>query len=163
MGHVAGVTIHGDPTVHQTLLAAATAFVIGGIATGAVLSVAQSPPPAAPTQASTQAHEWSAHPTDVGQPLRPMLGWGHRMQRHRGSNERAFALVYRQADLQLAPADVQKVAEAFLLRNGNHTWKVTDVIPTSDGPVGFNLSTPEGSIVAKFTMDPHSGRIRRTG
>ena len=50
---------------------------------------------------------------------------------------RNFALVYRQADRQLAPADVQKIAEAFLLWNGNHTWKVTDVAATDAGPIGF--------------------------
>ena len=40
------------------------------------------------------------------------------------------------------PPDVQKIAEAFLLWNGNHTWKVVDVAPTSDGAIGFALATP---------------------
>jgi hypothetical protein len=40
---------------------------------------------------------------------------------------------------------------------------VTDVAPTADGPIGFSLTTPEGSLVAKFTMDPHSGKIVRVG
>ena len=68
-----------------------------------------------------------------------------------------------QADRQLAPADVQKIAEAFLLWNGNHTWKVGNVAATSDGPIGFSVATPEGSVVAKFTMDPHTGKITRVG
>ena len=76
---------------------------------------------------------------------------------------RPFALVYRQPDRQLAPADVQKIAEAFLLWNGNHTWKVIDVAPTADGAIGFSLATPDGSVIAKFTMDPHTGRIPRVG
>ncbi len=76
---------------------------------------------------------------------------------------RAFALIYRQEDRALSSADVQKVAEAFLLWNGNHTWKVTDVAATSDGLVGFSLTTQEGSLVAKFTMDPHTARIERVG
>ena len=76
---------------------------------------------------------------------------------------RAFALIYRQPDRGLAPADVQKIAEAFLLWNGNHSWKVTNVSATADGPIGFSLTTPEGSVIAKFTMDPHSGRIHRVG
>jgi hypothetical protein len=141
--------------VRQTLLAAAAAFVIGGIATGAVLSRAQSAPP--------PAHEMD------GAPARPgMTGWGHHMMRQgmmhqRRFNPRTFALIYRQEDRQLAPADVQKIAEAFLLWNGNHTWKVTDVAPTVDGPIGFSLTTPEGSVVAKFTMDPHTGHIQRAG
>src|ERR1700739_4425411 len=103
--------------MRQTLLAAAAAFVIGGIATGAVLSQAQPAPP--------PAQETGAPP-----PLRPdMMGWRHHMMREgmrgRRFNPRGFALIYRQPDRNLAPADVQKIAEAFLLWNGNHTWKVT--------------------------------------
>jgi hypothetical protein len=143
--------------MRQTLLAAAAAFVIGGIAIGAVLSQAQpAPPPPAPIEAApSPGHHW-------------MGGWGHHRgpEAHggpRGDMMRAFALIYRQPDRQLAPADVQKIAEAFLLWNGNHSWKVTNVAPTADGPIGFSLTTPEGSVVAKFTMDPHTGRVHRVG
>ena len=87
----------------------------------------------------------------------------HRHPGPDGATLPAFALVYRQADRQLAPADVQKIAEAFLLWNGNHTWKVTDVAATSAGPIGFSLTTGEGSVVAKFTIDPHTGKIERVG
>ena len=76
---------------------------------------------------------------------------------------RTFALVYRQEDRNLTPPDVQKIAEAFLLWNGNHTWKVVDVAPTADGAIGFSLATQEGSVIARFTMDPHTGRVTRTG
>jgi hypothetical protein len=143
-----------EKTMRQTLLAAAAAFVIGGVVTGAVLSHAQPAPP--PVQE-----------TD-GQPPHPaMTGWRHHMMRDgmhgRPSNHRTFALIYRQEDRNLAPADVQKIAEAFLLWNGNHTWKVANVAPTADGPIAFSLTTPEGSMVAKFTMDPHTGRIQRAG
>jgi hypothetical protein len=95
-----------------------------------------------------------------------MGGWGHRPdgQMHGWMHHvRPFALIYRQADRQLAPADVQKIAEAFLLWNGNHTWKVANVAVTPDGPIGFSLTTAEGSVVAKFTMDPHTGKIARVG
>jgi hypothetical protein len=87
------------------------------------------------------------------------MGWGHRPR----GGLRPFALIYRQPDRQLAPADVQKIAEAFLLWNGNHTWKVTNVAATADGPIGFSLTTPEGSVVAKFTIDPHTAEILRVG
>jgi hypothetical protein len=144
--------------MRQTLLAATAAFVIGGIATGAVLSQAQ---PATPP-----AEEMDSGPMQPG--AHPgMMGWRHHMMREgmrdRLHNLRTFALVYRQEDRNLAPADVQKIAEAFLLWNGNHTWKVSNVAPTTDGPIGFSLTTPEGSVVAKFTMDPHSGRLERVG
>jgi hypothetical protein len=145
--------------VRQTLLAATVAFVIGAIATGAALSLAQT----SPSTASTSNQTWPAQRTNGAPSDRAMLGWGNRMRHHRAADQRAFALVYRQADRQLAPADVQKIAEAFLLWNGNHAWKITNVAPTSDGPIAFTLSTPEDSVVARFTMDPHSGRIRRVG
>jgi hypothetical protein len=155
MRHLLATQLRERNPVRQTLLAAAAAFVIGGIATGAVLSQAQQTPP-------------PAQQTDDGSPGRGRTGWAHRMMhlemmRQRALNQRAFALIYPQEDRQLAPADVQKIAEAFLLWRGNHAWKVSDVAPTADGPIGFNLTTPDGSVVAKFTMDPHTGRIQRVG
>jgi hypothetical protein len=142
--------------MRRTLLAAAAAFVIGGIATGAALSQAQPASPAQQLDGAPSENHWAG-------------GWGH----HRGPEAhawhrpggmmRTFALIYRQSDRQLTPADVQKIAEAFLLWNGNHSWKVTNVVPMADGPIGLSLTTPEGSVVAKFTMDPHTGRIKRIG
>ncbi len=145
--------------MRQTLLAATAAFVIGGAATGAVLSQAQ-PPPAQQIDGAPPQHHWMG---GLGQrPGAEAAGWHHHGERMRHLM-RTFALVYRQPDRQLAPADVQKIAEAFLLWNGNHTWKVIDVAPTSDGPIGFSLATPEGGVIAKFTMDPHTGKIERVG
>ena len=136
--------------MRQTLLAAAVAFGIGGATVGALVSYAQPAPP--PPRAE-----------DDG-PWRPQAGWMHRMREGRGPvAPGTFALVYRQADRNLTPPDVQKVAEAFLLWRGNHTWKVVDVAALPDGAIGFSLATQEGSIVAKFSMDPHSGRVTRLG
>lgn len=139
--------------MRHTLLAAAAAFVIGGIATGATLSRAQPAPP--PDQ---QMEGMPPHPGMMGW-MRHMHDWKH----ERPFNPGDFALIYRQADRNLAPSDVQKIAEAFLLWHGNHTRKVTNVAATADGPIGFSLTTPEGSVVARFTMDPHTGRIHRVG
>lgn len=136
--------------MRKTVLAAA-AFVAGGIATGALLAGAQpAPPPQAdgPAAQMEAPHGW--------------MGWRHHPHPGPGGM-RPFALIYRQPDRQLAPADVQKIAEAFLLWNGNHSWKVTDVAATPEGPIAFNLTTPEGSVVARFSMDPHTGRISRLG
>jgi hypothetical protein len=95
------------------------------------------------------------------------MGWMHRMREWREGRRPippgTFALVYRHEDRQLAPPDVQKIAEAFLLWNGNHTWKVVNVAAAADGSIGFSLATQEGSVIASFTMDPHSGRVTRTG
>jgi len=138
--------------MRKIILAATAAFIVGGIAAGAVMSQAQpAPPPGAPM-------DGQAHHGPFG-----MMGWHHGEQHERRFNPRDFALIYRQADRQLAPADVQKIAEAFLLWNGNHTWKVANVAVTTDGPIGFSLTTPEGSVIAKFTMDPHTGKITRAG
>jgi hypothetical protein len=142
--------------MRQTILTAALAFVIGGAATGAVLSQAQpaqpAPPPGMP-MGMIQGHGPQGMMGCMHHPEHE--GWLHHM--------RTFALIYRHPDRQLSPADVQKIAEAFLLWNGNHTWKVTDVAATADGPIGFSISTPEGSVVAKFTMDPHNGHLARVG
>ncbi len=143
--------------MRKIILAATAAFVVGGIAAGAVLSQAQpAPPPGPPVDGS--AMQEHPHHGPFG-----MMGWHRGEQHERRFNPRDFALIYRQADRQLAPADVQKIAEAFLLWNGNHTWKVANVAVTTDGPIGFSLTTPEGSVIAKFTMDPHTGKITRAG
>jgi hypothetical protein len=76
---------------------------------------------------------------------------------------RALALIYRQEDRALTPADVQKIAEAFLLWNGNHTWKISNTAAMPDGSIGFSLTTAEGAVIAKFTMDPHTARLIRIG
>jgi hypothetical protein len=142
--------------MRQTIIAAAAAFVIGGAATGAVLSQAQPAPPPQPIDGAPQQHHWAG---GWGQHRDPQEhGWKH--HRHGAG---PFALIYRQHDRQLAPADVQKIVEGFLLWNGNHTWKVTDVAASADGPISFSLTTQEGSVIAKFTMDPHTGRIKRVG
>ncbi|HVZ06908.1 hypothetical protein [Rhodopila sp.] len=142
---------------------AAAAFVSGGIATGAALSLAQSTP-AAPAPAADGAAP-PMHPgpqveaADGPMGMRPhpmgpaMHHWWHRMH--------TFALIYPSADRNLDASDVKKIAEAFLLWNGNHSWKIADVAPTADGSIAFSVTTGDGSVVAKFTMDPHTARLRR--
>src|ERR1700683_2366357 len=102
MRHLLVTQLRERNPMRQTLLAAAAAFVIGGIGTGAVLSQAQQTPP-------------PAHQTDDGTPSPGRTGLAHRMMhqgmmRQRAFNQRAFALIYPQEDRQLAPADVQKIA-----------------------------------------------------
>ena len=136
--------------MRQTLIAAAAAFIAGGIVTGAALSRAQpTPPPVEHVMDRPAEHH--------------RMGWMHHGGQGGRIDPRAFALIYRQSDRQLGVADVQKIAEGFLLWNGNHSWKVTDVAASAEGPIGFSLTTPEGSVVAKFTMDPHTGKIARAG
>ena len=88
-------------------------------------------------------------------------GMGER-HAHRMELMRTFALVVRAEDRKLTPPDVQKIAEAFLLWNGNHAWKVLNA--KSDGDViTFDLATADGSVFAHFAMDPKTGRPSRRG
>ena len=82
---------------------------------------------------------------------------------HAMERMRTFALLYHPDDRHLTAPDVQKIAEAFLLWNGNHTWKVVDVAAGADNQIGFALATPDGSVIARFTMDAKTGRVTRLG
>jgi hypothetical protein len=141
-------------TMRKTILTAIAVLAIGGTATGIMIAQAQTAPP----------------PPGVGAPPPPdgprFTGWMQRMHQWRDGrgpmNRQTFALVYQQEDRKLTQADVQKIAEAFLLWRGNHTWKVVNVAAVSDAAIGFSLATQDGSVIASFTMDPHTGRITRT-
>jgi hypothetical protein len=153
----------GEYGMRQIFIAAA-AFVAGGIATGAVLSQAQPAPPPTEQRDGAPPRGGMMDPP----PHEGMMHWMHHHMHGQQMGERPFhprdfALIYRQEDRNLASADVQKIAEAFLLWNGNHTWKVVEVAPAADGAVGFGIATPEGSVIARFTMDAHTGRVNRVG
>jgi hypothetical protein len=145
--------------MRSTMMTAVAAFVAGGLATGAALSFAQQAPDAGPHPSGPMM----AGPGPDGGGWMHHRGMMHHMHGGPAHGLRAFALVYRQQDRNLTPPDVQKIAEAFLLFNGNHTWKVTDVASTADGQIGFSMATAEGSVIAKFTMDPHTARLTRVG
>ena len=85
------------------------------------------------------------------------MGWRMGRMMHR---MREFALIYPAPDRNLSGPDVQKIAEAFLLFNGNHTWKVTEVTEEPNR-VTFALATPDGTAIAHFAMDRHNGRPER--
>jgi hypothetical protein len=145
--------------MRNTILAAVTAFVIGGATVGSLISYAQPAPPPGPVPSMNAPRGPGAGPG-----MRPMMGpmaWMHRWRWHDRKEASTFALVFRAKDLNLSPADAQKIVEGFLLRRGNHTWKVTDVAAGPDGAIGFSLATQEGSVIAKFTMDPHNGHVTR--
>lgn len=91
-----------------------------------------------------------------GPGMRMMGGPGWMRGRH------PFGLIFTAPDRNLSPADVQTIVQGFLLWHGNHTWKVANV-QAQEGLVAFSLTTPDGSVIASFTMDPHDGRVQRTG
>jgi hypothetical protein len=142
--------------MRKLILTTLAVLTLGGATTGILIAHAQPAPPAPGVDGPPPQHpHW--------------MGWMRHGHEGRGEHARGpmtpgtFALIYRQQDRQLTPPDVQKIAEAFLLWNGNHAWKVVDVAPAADGAIGFGLATPEGSVIARFTMDAHSGRVTRAG
>ena len=80
-----------------------------------------------------------------------------------GMHGMGMGLFYTPADRQLTAADVQTIAQAFLLWHGNHSWKVVDVKEIDANTIGFAYATPNGDVVARFTMDRHTGRPQRVG
>lgn len=74
-----------------------------------------------------------------------------------------WSLIYPQRDKRLSVADVQILAQAILLSKGNHDWKVADVASQADGSIAFAYATSDGAVIARFAIDPHSGRINRIG
>jgi hypothetical protein len=139
--------------MRNTVVAAVSAFVIGAVSTGVVVSWAQPAPP--PADASPMAR-------GPGMDRGPGQ-WGDRMREHharRMEMMRVFALLPRPDDRKLSPPDVQKIVEAFLLWQGNHTWKVLNVKADGDA-IAFDLATADGSVIARYTMDPKTGRPTR--
>ena len=88
--------------------------------------------------------------------MRPDMWRMHQM-------EQTWGLFFNQRDKNLANGDVQVLAEAILLVHGNHTWKVVDVADAADGQATFAYATADGSVIARFEIDRHSGRIMRIG
>jgi hypothetical protein len=127
----------------------------GGVAVLATQAIAQGAPPPPPgMDGGPMAGRMPGGPMGHGGPG-GMRGPGGMMRRMR-----QFALIYPTADRNLSGADVQKIAEAFLLFNGNHTWKVTEVKEEPD-QVTFTLASPDGGAIAHFAMDRHTGRPTR--
>ena len=130
--------------MNKSLLSATGAFLLGGLTTGIILAQAQpAPPPNGP---------------GGGPPHGP---WERPMEQ-RGEMMRNFALIYHPDDRKLTAPEVKTIAEAFLLWNGNRTWKVSQAVPEGD-VIGFDITTKEGSVIAHFTMDPKTGRLKRQG
>ncbi len=167
----------------------AVAALLAGAVTLPPLAGAQ-PAPAAGTPA--QVLPSSTPPAAPPGPPRPMMGgpmmggpmmggamhgpmmrgpaggpWGRPWMEQRAAHmlfawHKTWGLFHRPADLALSPTDVQTIAAAILLRNGEHDWKVGDVTANADHTVSFAYLTAHGDVIARFTMDTENGRITRT-
>jgi hypothetical protein len=149
--------------MRKSVLGIATAAAIALAGTGALIAYAQPAPPG--PGAGGPAMQAPSPPPGPG-----WMRW-HRMEgaqregmmHRRWERMRTFSLFYRPDDRKLTAGDVQTIAQALLLWNGNHTWKVTNVTPTSDGQVSFAYAAPDGTVIAQFQMDTKTGRLTRTG
>lgn len=156
--------------MRKTIIAAVAVSVITGAAAGSMVRLAaaqQNPPAEQETMQPGQPPGGFGHHGMMGR-MGGMWGagrmhWMHRMGgMHQFADPGAFALLYRSPDRQLTAPDVQKIAEAFLLWHGNHAWKVADVADNADS-VGFAYAAPDGTAIAKFSMDKKTGHVTRVG
>jgi hypothetical protein len=115
----------------------------------------------APQAQATEGTQPSVTPQGWERP-RSMMG-GEQNRRRQMASVRNWGLFSPQADKKLSVADVQTIADAILLRHGNHTWKVINVVQNQDDTVSFAFATQSGEVIAQFAMNTHSGRVRRIG
>lgn len=57
--------------------------------------------------------------------------------------------------------DVRKIAEAGLLWFGERNWRIGEVKDAGSRTAEFALTTENGGVIARFTMDRDTGRVRR--
>jgi len=150
--------------MRKLLLAATAAVSFGGLAAAGLFAHAgaQPAPPAVAVDPPGSGPSGDGPSAGGGWRMGPHPG-GPGWHRHAMHGMGTFALLFRPDDRQLTAPEVQKIAEAFLLWNGNRTWKVTEVAAGPDGRIGFAFAAAEGSVIARFTMDSKTGRVRRIG
>lgn len=129
--------------MRKTMVAASLAALVGG----AALTARAQQGPMGNMRAMQQGQEGPHDQERAGM---------HRWQ----ERTRSMALIFPAENRRLAGPDVQRIAEAFLLWNGNHTWKVTEVAEEPERVV-FAFATPDNTVIARFAMDRRTGRPSR--
>jgi hypothetical protein len=129
--------------------------------------------PALDAQSSQPGASSPGGPMGAMPPLPPGLGWAGQPDMRpdvlRGAMwrlremEQTWGLFFNQRDKNLSDSDVQVLAQAILLVHGNHSWKVVDVADAADGQATFAYATADGSVIARFEINRHSGRVQRIG
>jgi hypothetical protein len=143
----------------KVLIAALTVGILAGLGGYSLANHAAAQN--APQAQATDGTQPSERPQGWGRP-RSMMG-GEQNRQGRMEAARTWGLFSSQADKKLSAADVQTIANAILLRHGNHTWKVINVVQNQDDTVSFAFATQSGEVIAQFAMNTHSGRVRRIG
>ncbi|HWA81695.1 MAG TPA: hypothetical protein VG848_15460 [Acetobacteraceae bacterium] len=174
---IAGAALLAGAALAFSPLAGAQPAPAAGGAPAQVVSPPAGPPlgpPAGPMANRPGGGAWMPGMPGMGMPMMhgPAAGAGPEawagpwMRRHAMHAlfawRETWGLFHRPADLGLSPSDVQIIAEAILLRNGEHDWKVGDVTQNADHTVSFAFVTAHGDVVARFTINTSNGRITRT-
>ena len=142
--------------MRKSVLAAAAALAIASGSAGALVARAAPPPPPPPGGPGA--------PGPHGPPGGPWMHHGPGPWHHRGLvAPGTFALLFHPANRAITPADAQAIATGFLRWNGNHSWKVVDVQQLSGDEIGFAYATADNAVIARFTIDSRTGRIKRVG
>jgi hypothetical protein len=84
----------------------------------------------------------------------------HRTMGRHGSGPFAGFFINRD-NKNLTNDDVKKIAEAGLLWFGERGWKIGDVKDAGSRTAEFALTAENGGVIARFTMDRDTGRVRR--
>jgi hypothetical protein len=121
------------------------------------------PPPPMMDAGKDGPMPWMHRREGVAGPMNGMMMAHREWHRRPWGAQNGMELIYPVADKNLSPADVQILAQAMLLRRGNHDWKVTNVVANDDKTISFAYATADGGVIARFAVDPHSGRIHRVG
>ncbi|MGC8475847.1 MAG: hypothetical protein ACP5NP_05785 [Acetobacteraceae bacterium] len=141
--------------MRKSLIAATAALALAACGAAMPPALAAPPPPPGPMGGPPHPPPWAQHWGRPGM-------WGHHPHR-RLIAPGTFALMFHPKDRKLTPTDVDAIATGFLRWNGNHSWKVIDVKATDDAHIGFAYATADGGVIARFTINRHTGRIRRVG
>lgn len=176
-------------TTRGAALAAAAAAVLAAAAPLAAQPAAPGAPPAtdaAPAPAwgpGMGPPPWARQGGGPGMMMGPMMaqGPGERGPGERGPGERGWhrhgdrdgagpmrmrgpltGLVMPREDKALTAEEATKIAEGFLLWMGERDWKIANAVE-QDGRIAFDLTTKEGSRIARFAMDRRTGRVQRIG
>jgi len=159
--------------MRKLILAGVASIALGGLAAGTASKLVWAQPAPPDAVAVEPGHPGGAPmPPPLPSPPPGMHGpWAMRGPHGpRGFGEgpltggpQAAALIFHPEDRQLTAPEVQKIAEAFLLWNGNRDWKVTQVVAGPNGKIGFAFATADGGVIARFTMDSKTGRVARVG
>lgn len=142
-------------------LPALAALAMGGWIAPALAQEGSRPVPPAP--GSEMPFDLAQMGPGMGPPHGPPDPRHERMMRRPGAPGASMGgLIFRREDRALTAPEVQRIAEAFLIWNGERSWKVGEV-SEEDRVVRFAFTTAEGGVIARFTMDRRSGRVRRVG